>query len=66
MCAMRVVIEIHFFVRRGVLIFLLRWLEYLPVKLMCPKVELLLCMCTPVKIFGRLFHCCNAIKYAFC
>jgi hypothetical protein len=47
-------IEIHFFVRWGVLIFLLRWLVCLHVKLMCPEVELLFCMFPHVKMFGRV------------
>jgi hypothetical protein len=54
MCAMRGAIEIHFFVRFGVLIFLLRWLTCLPVKLICPAVELLLFMCPPFNMFGRV------------
>jgi hypothetical protein len=41
-------------VRWGVLIFLLRWSECLPVKLMSPEVELMLCMCPPVKMLGRV------------
>lgn len=36
--------KFNFFVRWGVLIFFLRWLECLPNKLICPEVELLLCM----------------------
>ena len=38
----------------GVLIFLFRWLVRLPVKLVCPIVVLLLCMCLPVKMLGRV------------
>ena len=54
MSAMWVAIEIQFFVRWGVLIFLLRRLVCLPDKLLCPDVELMLCMCPPVKVVCRV------------
>ena len=53
-CAVAVEIQ-FFFVRWGVLIFLLHWLVYLPVKLMCLDVELLLCMYPPVKMVYFFF-----------